>query len=45
MDAKRMAISFDMKEADINTLIKFLQSKAGDAPAPVPAPAPAPAQP
>ena len=39
IDAKRMAISFDMKETDINTLIKFLQSKAGDAPAPAPAPA------
>ncbi|MBO7532860.1 MAG: hypothetical protein J6T46_02640 [Victivallales bacterium] len=37
VDAKRMAISFDMKETDINNLIKFLKTKAGDAPAPAPA--------
>ncbi len=48
VDAKRMAVSFEMKEADINTLINFLKAQQGDAapaPAPVPAPAPAPAQP
>ena len=37
VDAKRLAISFDMKETDINNLIKFLKAKAGDAPAPAPA--------
>ena len=42
VDAKRMAISFDLKETDINNLIKFLKTKqGGDAPAPAPAPAPA----
>ncbi len=44
VDAKRMAISFDMKEADINSLMKFLKAQQGGA-APAPAPAPAPAQP
>ena len=44
VDAKRMAVSFDMKEADINSLMKFLKAKQGGA-APAPAPAPAPAQP
>lgn len=34
VDAKRMAVSFDMKETDINNLIKFLKAKqGGDAPA------------
>ena len=37
VDAKRLAISFDMKATDINNLIKFLQATAGDAPAPAPA--------
>ncbi len=46
IEAKRMAISFDLKETDINNLIKFLKTKGGEAPAPAaPAPAPAPAQP
>lgn len=44
VDAKRMAVSFDMKEADINSLMKFLKAQQGGA-APAPAPAPAPAQP
>lgn len=35
VDAKRMAISFDLKETDINNLIKFLKAKqGGEAPAP-----------
>ena len=38
VDAKRMAVSFDMKEADINSLMKFLKAQQGGA-------APAPAQP
>jgi hypothetical protein len=42
VDAKRMAVSFDMKEADINSLMKFLKAQQGGA---APAPAPAPAQP
>ena len=41
IEAKRMAISFDLKETDINNLIKFLKTKGGEAPAPAPAPAPA----
>ena len=45
IEAKRMAISFDLKETDINNLIKFLKTKGGEAPAPAPVPAPAPAQP
>ncbi len=41
VDAKRMAVSFDLKETDINSLMKFLKAQSGDAPAPTPAPAPA----
>ena len=33
VDAKRMVISFDMKETDINNLIKFLKAQQGGAPA------------
>ena len=34
VDTKRMAVTFDMKETDINNLIKFLKAKqGGDAPA------------
>ncbi|MBO4527372.1 MAG: hypothetical protein J5743_07090, partial [Victivallales bacterium] len=29
VDAKRMAVSFDMKETDINNLIKFFKAQQG----------------